>query len=725
MKRMLLVASTAFASIALYANAVSEVPAMEYMVDASKMVVKQVEQKKFSTKYGQSKLVAPVSNFKIADKQLKDARSRIALPKRSISPKSVNPENAALFESFEDYPGNDSIWVPTGWEVKRTEGVLDRPLNYGVGSWFISDGYYIGIEPYDGDYFGLVWWGYNEGKKQDEWLISPSFTPQSGHYLQFACFYSPYSLFDGSEENIDPTTYDYIDHEPITTMKVMISTNGGTSWSELYDIADEWMDYSYYEMYMYYMSGYITSDWYPITIDMTEYVGQEIKIALRYETNDDGGIQCIAVDDIGVGIPSPEALYLSPSDLHNGLDEAFMGINYSILLAPADTDLTWINYSNEWTESCSWEYANPADGGETMLTSTDTNLTVKYPSGYYVSPALTASREGAVDSTFYDCDAIKVGGGSVLMGNKISGASWGTYDVFTQSYAPYSDFSFSSTGEMAWNYFLFGTPTATETQNAAISYIGNLFPKAAASYTLSRVSVLGFAMTEIDPTSSYDLHVIHADDEGYMGDTLAVGHCTGSQILYPFKGEAGYEQVADFFIVLPFQLMKDDGITGMEMPTTLTVDSSIFVMLSAKNRKNSEFGVLTTEYPSFSGADYGYIGLDVVYEGEKNSDVYALSKYTEEGGSFYFNLNAQFPGGEEAGVDEVGVAESAAKVAVVGGDFVVTAPEGIDAVTVYNVAGQAVAASEVAGTTTVDAQSLAKGVYILRFNDGSTVKVMK
>ena len=70
-------------------------------------------------------------------------------------------------------------------------------------------------------------------------------------------------------------------------------------------------------------------------------------------------------------------------------------------------------------------------------------------------------------------------------------------------------------------------------------------------------------------------------------------------------------------------------------------------------------------------------------------------------------------------------AASAAKVAVVGGDFVVTAPEAINAVTVYNVAGQAVAASEVAGTTTVSGQSLAKGVYILRFNDGSSVKVVK
>ncbi len=74
---------------------------------------------------------------------------------------------------------------------------------------------------------------------------------------------------------------------------------------------------------------------------------------------------------------------------------------------------------------------------------------------------------------------------------------------------------------------------------------------------------------------------------------------------------------------------------------------------------------------------------------------------------------------------ESAVVTSAARVSVVGGNFVVNAPESINAVTVYNVAGQAVATSEIAGTTTVDAQSLAKGVYVLRFNDGSTVKVIK
>lgn len=76
------------------------------------------------------------------------------------------------------------------------------------------------------------------------------------------------------------------------------------------------------------------------------------------------------------------------------------------------------------------------------------------------------------------------------------------------------------------------------------------------------------------------------------------------------------------------------------------------------------------------------------------------------------------------GVEDV-VATSAANVTVQGGNFVVSAPEAINNVTVYNVAGQAVATSEIAGNTTVDASSLAKGVYVLRFNDGSTVKVIK
>ncbi len=78
----------------------------------------------------------------------------------------------------------------------------------------------------------------------------------------------------------------------------------------------------------------------------------------------------------------------------------------------------------------------------------------------------------------------------------------------------------------------------------------------------------------------------------------------------------------------------------------------------------------------------------------------------------------------ESGVESAVVA-SAAKVDVVDGDFVITAPASINAVSVYNIAGQLINTAAVDGTTTVDGASLAQGVYILKFNDGSSVKVVK
>ncbi len=161
-------------------------------------------------------------------------------------------------------------------------------------------------------------------------------------------------------------------------------------------------------------------------------------------------------------------------------------------------------------------------------------------------------------------------------------------------------------------------------------------------------------------------------------------------------------------------------------------------------------GSVTIPFNSYAAADYIEVTEDVNYDGtlsdwatytlEENAstgtidltiDVTALPSDVEGrtctctlvpyGADTVTLTIAQ---GTTSGVESV-VATSAAKVTVEGGNFVVNAPETINGVTVYNVAGQAVAASEIAGTTTVDASSLAKGVYVLRFNDGSTVKVIK
>jgi hypothetical protein len=71
-------------------------------------------------------------------------------------------------------------------------------------------------------------------------------------------------------------------------------------------------------------------------------------------------------------------------------------------------------------------------------------------------------------------------------------------------------------------------------------------------------------------------------------------------------------------------------------------------------------------------------------------------------------------------------ANSDVKVAVVGGDFVITHSAAVNSVRVYNVAGQLVGQANLAeGQATVSAANLAKGMYILKFNNNTTVKTIK
>lgn len=64
------------------------------------------------------------------------------------------------------------------------------------------------------------------------------------------------------------------------------------------------------------------------------------------------------------------------------------------------------------------------------------------------------------------------------------------------------------------------------------------------------------------------------------------------------------------------------------------------------------------------------------------------------------------------------------RVAVVNGNFVVKSNKAT-AVEVYNVAGQKVASAKVNGSAIVPAANLAKGTYMVKFNDNTVVKVMK
>ena len=80
--------------------------------------------------------------------------------------------------------------------------------------------------------------------------------------------------------------------------------------------------------------------------------------------------------------------------------------------------------------------------------------------------------------------------------------------------------------------------------------------------------------------------------------------------------------------------------------------------------------------------------------------------------------------GEYDGVNSVTV--ETVTVKAVNGNFEVVVPASVSNVAVYNVAGQVVANVPVtAGVNTIDGSALANGVYVLKFNNGYTVKAVK
>ena len=76
----------------------------------------------------------------------------------------------------------------------------------------------------------------------------------------------------------------------------------------------------------------------------------------------------------------------------------------------------------------------------------------------------------------------------------------------------------------------------------------------------------------------------------------------------------------------------------------------------------------------------------------------------------------------EAGVSDLAV--SATKAFVNGGNIVVSSPKATR-VAVYNVAGQKVAEQAFAGKATIKASDFAKGIYVLKFNDNTVLKLTK
>lgn len=647
---------------------------------------------------------------------------------KAVAPKSIDSASATLYEDFEGYTGGQysNSYLPDGWSYKRTDGILElgevylenSPTMTGLGAWY-ADSYFM--TPYEGNASMGCLFLYAETlsgasiAQQEEYLITPQINVANGDVLEFYYYCNPQYLFYLDEEHVNMNTYEWISQEVTATLQVRVSTDNGSKWTTVFDAADKYKGslIDFLEIASSYQESYELA-----SIDLSSYADQNVKIAFVY-VGKDGFV--INIDNVAVGQPSVDASYASAGQLFRmAMLEDYTAYD-GVYLVPANTDFTWYNTGDG--DSFLWSYTDA--NGENEVSSTDKNMVANYEEGVYTTPVLTAyadSKEGT-----YQLGNLLIAGGGCEVWNQVSGSSLNGSSVFgsyepTAEYGVYVDLSFGATAETNLTQLYAQQYPTYGITSAKVTTIGTMYREPVAPYELSRISVLGGKRADFPSDAQYDLAVIRmqkettAEGTNYTitEDTLAVAHCTGNQVLTPIASE-GY----DSYIVLPFNLLSKDQF-GFEMPATITVNDPILVTVTPVNNGTADWSIWcnTEDVPNAIG--YSMMDLETT-----SSGTLQLGGFMSNLGIF-MNLDVNYVA-DPSGVEDVVSKTDAtcAKVAVVGGDFVVTAPEAINAVTVYNVAGQAVAASEVAGTTTVSGQSLAKGVYILRFNDGSSVKVVK
>ena len=176
-----------------------------------------------------------------------------------------NPNAQSITEGFEGttFPPTDWSQIITDTSAPGTTGVY--PTWCQVGTIALTPA----VPPHGGSYQAAMWWSYNH---QDEWLITPQFSCPGNAVLQFWSY-----VYLGSTNN---------DH-----YYIKVSTDNGNTWTVLWDATALTGGWNYYAT--------------PITIDLSSYTGQQIKLAWHADDppSADGMWYVWFVDDILIGTP--------------------------------------------------------------------------------------------------------------------------------------------------------------------------------------------------------------------------------------------------------------------------------------------------------------------------------------------------------------------------------------------------------------------------------------
>lgn len=332
------------------------------------------------------------------------AKQNAKSPAKRLSPRAA--QSRASMSLDENFEGRTSAtWLPDGWTQESKAGVANE--------WTVGDLENEMIYLQDGKYG--VFCRMN-GEAVDQWLNLPAVDVTDGLELTFRAYIDPFFSFVMGEKNED---YTYKEYVKTATMKVMVSTDEGATWTELLDLADQFVGLPTPKL-----TALANGELKPYAVSLGEYAGKKVRIAFRYVGTDGA---TVGMDDVKVG-PAPLAgvRYFNPfCGAYFGVSKNMKAVPFHGAILPVYEPVTFQNFSDDYEAQYSWIL--PADDATTKVVEKDDwILTLEYVTdntsddtrrnNLKTPPTLVGETATASQSRFTSCDYIQAGGsGHFLM----------------------------------------------------------------------------------------------------------------------------------------------------------------------------------------------------------------------------------------------------------------------------------------------------------------------
>lgn len=360
---------------------------------------------------------------------------------------------------------------------------------------------------------------------------------------------------------------------------------------------------------------------------------------------------------------------------------------------------SYITNLKDYDYSMTWEYGvNGSYEGDVLNMPINSDLSF---------PVAIATYNGKQTAFTFSEEATLIAGA----GSSRNGVDYGftNYNMWYGLYVPMN----------ASNEFGYGTGEVqvSQTESGNVENVVLYYPNEGGDLSFKSLDVLLIAAAGLKGSLSVTVNEASLSDKGFptLGDKIAVSSSVNLSDLLVWD-----EYMDSKKNTYPYGMLTFSKFTAAEGGAALdkvSVNGSFAVVISGfKNANAGLFMDAVSDYSKvvLSAAENVFMNLDNGYIVRK---------------AYYRNAAAFFRGAVvgDGGTGIASIAnEDGIKAYVNGANVEVSYPETVTSVQVVNVAGQVVATYALEGTSaTIPAANLVNGLYLLKFDNGATVKVMK